>query len=561
MGAARSAPTLAGAERGRAGTEPVTTMLLRGGLVADGIGATTRRADVLIDGQSIASVGAVSAVPPGCDVIDVASGSVICPGFIDAHAHAEGPLLAAGRVDGALAQGVTTLVTGQDGQSWIGATADTARYLNRYFGAVNGALEPARDLSVAAYGEALAGKLSQNVAVLASQGTIRHNIAGLAARPLDAAERAEARRQLESALADGAVGLSSGLDYLPSRFGDIDELADIAGPLAAAGRPYVSHLRGYGPDVRAGLGELVAVGLAAGIRVHASHLWGGQADVQAAFADASAAGVAISYDMYPYRKSSTILAMLLLPPGLQARGPDQTLAALADPGQRAVLLADEKFSDEYLAGLTLGCLPAGLAGLAGQTITQAAARTSKPAGERASGRAASRAVSGASSREGDRAGGWVLDLLARADLGVGAHLDRPAPPTDEDLAWLVTDDRHCAGSDAIYQGQHPHPRGHGAFARLAAHYLSDGPATGYQRLARHLAAGAADVYGLGDRGRLAPGMAADIAIIGPAGIAENATYDAPLQNATGVSLVIVNGAITWRDGQPVTANFPGRLVS
>ncbi len=555
-------PALADAEHGRAGTEPVTTtMLLRGGLVADGIGATARRADVLIDGQSIASVGAVSAVPPGCEVIDVASGSVICPGFIDAHAHAEGPLLAAGRVDGALAQGVTTLVTGQDGQSWIGATADTARYLNRYFGAVNGALEPARDLSVAAYGEALAGKLSQNVAVLASQGTIRHNIAGLAPRPLDAAGRAEARRQLESALADGAVGLSSGFDYLPSRFGDIDELADIARPLAAAGRPYVSHLRGYGPDVRAGLGELVAVGLAAGIRVHASHLWGGRADVQAAFADAAAAGVAISYDMYPYRKSSTILAMLLLPPDLQARGPDHTLAALADPGQRAVLLADEKFSDEYLAGLTLGCLPAGLAGLAGQTITQAAARGSNPPGQPAGSRAAGRAGSREGDRERDRAGGWVLDLLARADLGVGAHLDRPAPPTDEDLAWLVTDDRHCAGSDAIYQGQHPHPRGHGAFARLAAHYLSDRPATCYQRLARHLAAGAADVYGLRDRGRLAPGMAADIAVIGPAGIAENATYDAPLQNATGVSLVIVNGAIAWRDGQPVTTKFPGRLVS
>jgi len=516
-------------------------MLLRGGRVADGIGAATRRADVLIEGEAIASIGAVSAVPPGCDVIDLASGSVICPGFIDAHAHAEGPLLAAGRADGALAQGVTTLVTGQDGQSWIGATADTANYLNRYFGAVNGLLEPARDLSVAAYGEALAGKLSQNVAVLASQGTIRHNIAALASRPLDSVERTAARRQLERALAEGAVGLSSGLDYLPSRFGDIDELADMARPLAAAGRPYVSHLRGYGPDVRAGLGELVAVGRAAGIRVHASHLWGARADVEAALLAAAGAGVTISYDMYPYRKSSTILAMLLLPPDLQARGPDQTLAALADPGQRATLLADERFTDAYLAGLTLGCLPAGLADLAGQTITQAAARSSEPT-------------------DGS-AGGWVLDLLTAADLGVGAHLDRPAPPTDEDLAWLVTDDRHCAGSDAIYQGQHPHPRGYGAFARLAARYLADGHDTGYQRLARHLAANAADVYGLRDRGRLAPGTAADIAVIGPPGITEHATYDAPLENATGVWMVIVNGAVTWREGHPVTTTFPGRLVS
>ena len=511
-------------------------MLLRGGLVADGIGATTRRADVLIDGPAIASIGVASTTPPGCDVIDLEPGSVICPGFIDAHAHTEGPLLAGGRVGGALAQGVTTLVVGQDGQSWIGATADTTRYLNRYFTAVNGALEPARDFSVADYRDAVAGKLSQNVAVLASQGTIRHNIAGMEPRLLDPGERAAARRQVENALADGAVGLSSGFDYVPSRFGDVDELADMSRPLATAGRPYVSHLRGYGPDVQAGLDELAAVGRAAGIRVHASHLWGPPAAIQVAFAKAEGAGVAVSYDMYPYRKSSTILAMLLLPFDLQAQGPDATLAAITNPRQRSAVLADEKFTSEYLDTLTLGCLPADMAEFAGLTITQAAARSSRPPGE------------------------WALDLLADAELGVGAHLDRPTL-TDDDLAWLMADDRHAAGSDGIYQGQHPHPRGYGAFAQLAPHYLADGSAAGYQRLARHLATNAADTYGLRNRGRLAPGMAADIAVIGPTGITAHATYGDPLRQATGVDLVIVNGVITWRGGQPVTTQFPGELVS
>jgi N-acyl-D-amino-acid deacylase len=112
--------------------------LLRGGLVADGIAATAWPADVLIEGPAIAAVGALDVSPAECQVIDLVPGSVVCPGFIDAHAHAEGPLLASGRVGGALAQGVTTLVVGQDGESWIGATAATARYLNRYFGPVNG---------------------------------------------------------------------------------------------------------------------------------------------------------------------------------------------------------------------------------------------------------------------------------------------------------------------------------------------------------------------------------------------------------------------------------------
>jgi N-acyl-D-amino-acid deacylase len=125
----------------------------------------------------------------------------------------------------------------------------------------------------------------------------------------------------------------------------------------------------------------------------------------------------------------------------------------------------------------------------------------------------------------------------------------------------MADDRHAAGSDGIYQGQHPHPRGYGAFAQLAPHYLADGSAAGYQRLARHLATNAADTYGLRNRGRLAPGMAADIAVIGPTGITAHATYGDPLRQATGVDLVIVNGVITWRGGQPVTTQFPGELVS
>jgi N-acyl-D-amino-acid deacylase len=511
-------------------------ILLRGGLVADGVGDTAVPADVLIEGEAIAAVGAVGTSPGESQVIDLAPGSVVCPGFIDAHAHAEGPLLASGRVDGALAQGVTTLIVGQDGESWVGATAATARYLNRYFGPVNGALEPARDLSVAAFRDAVAGRLAQNVAVLASQGTIRHNIAGLATGPLGPAERAAARDEVENALADGAVGLSSGLDYLPSRFSAAEEVADIARPLAAADRPYVSHLRGYGPDAGAGLAELAAVGAAAGIRVHASHLWGKPADIEAAFGRASAAGVALTFDMYPYRRMSTILAMLLLPPEVQASGPDGTLAALADPGQRAELLAGEKLTDAYLRNVYLGCLPAGSAAVAGLSVAEAAARSSRPAGE------------------------WVLDLLAEASLGVGGHLDRPTF-TEDDMAWLCLHDRHCAGSDGIYQGQHPHPRGYSAFAALARYYLAEGPETGYQRLARHLAATAAGVYGLRDRGRIAAGLAADICVIGPAGLTALATYDAPRELATGADLVLVNGAIAWQHGQPATAPLTGRVVS
>ena len=182
--------------------------------------------------------------------------------------------------------------------------------------------------------------------------------------------------------------------------------------------------------------------------------------------------------------------------------------------------------------------------MAGLPITEAAAQASQPPGE------------------------WTLDLLARTGLQVGANLDRPAL-TDPDLTWLAQHPRHSAGSDAIYQGQHPHPRAHGAFARLATYYLGPEPGQpadlapdpGYQTLVRHLATNAADVFGLRDRGRIAPGMAADLCVISPPGLTEQATYEEPTELATGVTLVLVNGAVAWRAGASEPGSRTGRLVN
>jgi N-acyl-D-amino-acid deacylase len=339
-----------------------------------------------------------------------------------------------------------------------------------------------------------------------------------------------------AALDEGAVGLSSGLDYLPSRLAGPQEMAAVAAPLADAGRPYVSHLRGYGPEVGAGLAELTEVGRRAGIRVHASHLWCAPPDIAAAFAAADAAAVPLTYDSYPYRRSSSILAMLVLPAGLQAGGTASTLAALEQPAQRAGLLATEELSEEFLSHVYLGCLPDDAARYAGLSVTEAARRSGRAAGE------------------------WVLDLLASSQLGVGAHLDRVGL-SEPDIGWLASGARQCAGSDGIYAGQHPHPRGYGAFARLAAHYLAAGPEAGYQQMARHLAANAADVYGLRQRGRIAPGLAADLCVIGPGGLAERATYARPRELAGGADLVLVGGEPVWRAGRPVPGRLPGQVVS
>ena len=513
----------------------VSRRVVRGGLVADGVAAEVRPADVLVEDGTIVAVGPDVGERADAAVLDLVAGSVVCPGFIDAHVHAEGPLVADGVVTGALAQGVTTLVVGQDGSSWIGAAAEAARSVGRYFTPVNGPAPPAGRYGVGDFAGMVAGRLAQNVAVLASHGTIRYRFAGTADRPLEPAELAAARDDVERVLADGAAGLSSGLEYVPGRFATVGEIAALAAPLAETGQPYVSHLRGYGPEVRAGLAELIEVGARAGVRVHASHLWATPADLDGGVKEADGRGVDLSFDMYPYRRSSTILAMLLLPADLQAGGADATLRALADPAVRARLLADEAFTEQSLGRLMLGAVPDDWSRHAGLTIPAAAEADGHPAGR------------------------WTLDLLRDAELQVGAHLDRPSL-TDPDLHAINTHPRHCAGSDGIYQGQHPHPRGYGTFARLAGYYTDAAGRTDYPQLVRHLSTNPADAYRLRRRGRIAPGMAADLCVVGPGGLADHATYDHPRRPATGIDHVIVNGEPVWADGAPTPAR-PGRIVS
>jgi N-acyl-D-amino-acid deacylase len=210
------------------------------------------------------------------------------------------------------------------------------------------------------------------------------------------------------------------------------------------------------------------------------------------------------------------------------------LARLRDESVRRELLREPTFTDEYLGRVMLGNVPPGYADSAGLSIVEAAGRHDVPPAL------------------------WLLDLLVAGELRVGGHLDRP-DFDDDRLRFIVDHDRHSVGSDGIYQGQHPHPRGFGAFARLAGHYTAAGP-DGYQQLARHAAANPADVYGLRRRGRLAPGLAADIVVIGPDGLRERATDDAPTRLAEGVRLVLVNGVPVWRDGVASPAH-PGEVIS
>lgn len=494
-------------------------VVLRGGRVVDGSGAPPRVADVLLADSRVGAVGAVG--PVDGRELDV-GGLVVTPGFVDAHAHAETVLARDGVVPGALAQGVTAFVLGQDGCGWAPGHGPAFSYMREYFAAVNGDCDelPAAGLSVA---ELLARLRSgvQHVAYLVPHGLLRAEFVGLGDEPADVGALRQMLAALEQALADGAVGLSTGFDYVPSRFARHEELVALSAALGSDG-VYVSHMQGYGARVKHGLSALTRVGAEAGVAVHASHLWGPPPAIEQSLVAAARAGVELTFDMYPYRAGSSLLAMVMLPPELQSAPVDTVMERLADPATRAALVAAGPRVPPKLVTLSFVDAPEYRA-LEGRSLAAAA----------------------------ELAGRHPLELTcellrsARLRVGVVRHgraLDRAT------LAWLAGRAEFMAGSDGIYLGSHPHPRGHGAFTRLLLGYLREDADDGWARAVRHLSTAAADRFGLHGRGRLVPGSVADVAVFDPARIQERAKYEDPCALATGTRYVFTAGELVWEDG-------------
>ncbi len=297
---ASGAPSPTSSASGVAGAEPARprpptfassetfTLLVRGGDVVDGTGAPRRRADVVVRGDRIVFVGDVAPEVRAERIVD-ATGAIVTPGFIDMHSHADPK----GDVEPALAQGVTTIVVGQDG-------ASPSRHIGAWLDEVD------------------RGRPRVNVATLVGHGTAR-NAAGLGSKAhLRPEERASLAEIIDVGLREGAFGLSTGLEYDPGRFADADELAAAAKPVGARGGVVMSHLRSENDDeIDAAIAELVEQGRESGARVHIAHLkvvcGHGVARADALLeqlAAARARGIDVTADMYPYDASYTTIGIL-----------------------------------------------------------------------------------------------------------------------------------------------------------------------------------------------------------------------------------------------------------
>ncbi|MFD4957250.1 amidohydrolase family protein [Microbacterium sp. NPDC058389] len=514
--------------------------VLRGGIVIDGTGGPRHAADVEITGGRIAAVGDVATLP-GDHVIDC-RGRFVMPGFIDAHAHVDGRVFDAGVQLALLRQGITTVIGGQDGVSY--APGDGV-WASRYFAAING---PHPTYAGGGVAELLASydeATPLNVGFLVPAGTVRHHVMGMRTGRADAVQLAEMQRLVAEGLEAGALGLSTGLDYVPGIFADREELTALCAPLSEAGGLYVTHMRGgYETNTAAGLHEVVAIctggDVHPGVRGHVSHLHVDAADADRLLAEAAASGADLSFDMYPYTRGCTLVSMAVLPPEYSALDVDTAVTRLSDPAERARLrdtwfpgVADKpSLGPEWPAMIRIGHTPAAdWAWAPGLTLAEIA------------------------DERGTDVVDATLDLLVAGRLEVNAVMavrdERPV----ENLARLFAHDAHTGGSDGIFVGAVPHPRAAGSFARFLGTYV--GRSFEWEGAAVHLASRTAERFGLADRGAVVPGAAADLAIVDPVTAVDTATYDDPRALARGIDDVFVNGTQVLRDGA-LTGALAGR---
>ena len=527
--------------------------LIRGGTVVDGTGAPARPADVAVTGERVVAVG--PGLPGEARRVVDATGCLVTPGFIDMHAHSDFSLLSVPSAESKLRQGVTTDVTGMCGFSPAPVPNDPD--LLRGWAAFLGPDLPGPWTSFASWLDRVrAAGLAMNVVPFVGHGALRLGAMGFAQRPPTPEEARHMADLLRASLDEGAFGLSTGLIYPPSNFGDTEELVGLARVLAERpGRLYCSHVRGEGPTLEAAVGEAIAIGERAGVPVQVSHLkssgrtnWPRMGAAIRLIDDARARGVPVTADMYPYTAGSTTLASLL-PPWAHEGGLEALLRRLADPATRTRILAEGCLGEREWGGpngptawdaILIASCPA-VPEVEGQTLAALAARRRRAAGD------------------------LLLDLVLEArgevamvhflmtEANVARVLDHPQVVIGSDNLGL------CAGPEASHRGR-PHPRQHGCFPRVLGSYVREQGRLGWEAAIRKMTGLSASILGLADRGALRPGAAADLVVVDPRTVADLATYEVPHRYPAGIPWVWVNGAAVVEAGHFI-ARPVGRVLA
>ena len=518
----------------------MTTLLIRGGTVIDGSGVPGVRADVAVRDGRVAAIGA-DLPASGARVID-AKGKVVSPGFIDIHSHSDESVLINSALESALHQGVTLVVAGNCGGSSAPAMGLAAEELER---------EIARqgvERTWTSFGEYIQaverGGSSINFCSFVGHGTLRMGVMGADARPPAAGELATMKAVLASALADGAIGMSTGLIYPPSAYGTTDEITALCEVVRTHGGLYASHIRNEGDRLLEAVEENLEIGRRSGVRVQLSHHkasgqrnWGRVRESTARIERALADGVDVTADQYPYTASSTGLAVTI--PNWVHEGGSQ---ALCERLRSAEVRA--RIRDEYVE-----------TGRAWDRIVIARARH-RPEW-------AGRTVAALAAEAKQDPLEWTCDALIAHDGAIDiVHHSM----SEEDVRYVMAKEWVSIGSDSRANAPYgplsfgkPHPRSYGTFPRVLGRYARDERVLSLEDAVRKMSALTASRLRLRERGLVREGWWADLVVFDPATVIDTATYDEPHRYPVGIEHVIVNGEQALADGE-TQAGRHGRFL-
>jgi len=525
--------------------------IIRNGTIYDGYGESPFVGDVAINGDTIAAIGTLGQASAGQEID--ATALAVTPGFINMLSWASESLIADGRSQSDIRQGVTLEVLGEGWSMGPLNEAMKAEQTQRQ-GDIRYAIEWT---TLGEYLEYLVRRgVSPNVASFVGSSTVRIHVLEHEDRAPTPDELGRMQALVREAMEEGAVGLSSALIYAPACYAAPDELVALAEVAADYGGLYISHIRNEGSRLLEAMDELLDVSRTTGIAAEIYHLkvsgrsnWHKLDEAIAKIQAAQAEGLRITADMYTYAASSTGLGATM-PPWVHEGGHRAWVERLKDPAIRArvrqeMIAPTEDWDSTYLSAgtaeniLLVGFRSEALKPLAGKTLAEVARMRAKTAEETA------------------------MDLVVEDDSDVGAvyfTMSEENICRQIALPWVsFGSDGSSRATEGVFLKSNTHPRAYGNFARLLGKYVREEQVLSLQEAVRRLTSLPAANLKLRRRGALRQGNLADVVVFDPATIQDHATFDDPQQYATGMVHVFVNGTQVLSDGEHTGAK-PGRVV-
>lgn len=527
---------------------PEFDVLLAGGLVLDGTGTPAVRADVAVSGDRIAAIGDLTGRTARTR-LDV-TGRVVAPGFIDTQGQSGRTLLEDGSGASHILQGITSEIVGEGSTPALWTPESADRELLDRLGV------PFDWVGVDGFLRTLASRgITVNVGSLAPLNQLRVDVIGMAQRAAHPEELEMMRTRLDTAMRQGAFGLSSALIYPPGSYASTDEIIALARTAAAHGGRYVSHVRGESDRIETAIDEAIRIGEAASIPVVIYHLkvatkarWKTMPAIVQRIEAARARGLDVTATAYPYPVAGTSLGASL-PDWVHEGGERAMLRRIATPALRARIRREiEQGHDGWENFLRS-------AGFEGVTIADV----------KAGGDTSVVGLTLAEIARGQQRSPWdvFFDLLLAHDGRVAAlyalmHEDDVREVLRQRWVSIGTDSSAQPAAGPLAVGR-PHPRGFGSFPRVLGKYVRDEQLVPLPEAVRRMTGFAAAQMGIRERGELRPGWFADLVVFDPAVVRDRATFDKPRQYPEGVHVVIVNGVVTVRDGE-LTGSRGGRAL-